>query len=99
MSPPRPRSACTRVLVDLAADPQLAQDGGGDFLDRLGGRVDAVDAFAAHQGLGLPDLVAAVVEGGIAAVGAPLLADLVQPLGGDGQAEERSEEHTSELQS
>src|SRR2546425_1614480 len=85
--PPR-RSASTRLSVDLPLDPELAQDGGGDFLDRLAGRVDAAYAFAAHQVLGFLDLVAAVIEVGVAAVRAPLLADLVQPLGCDGEAVE-----------
>src|SRR5438477_1509938 len=83
-----PRSACTRVSVDLPLDPELAQYRGGDFLDRLGRRVDAVNAFAAHQVLGLFDFVAAVVERRIAAVRPALFADLMQALRGNGQAEE-----------
>src|SRR6266850_5335578 len=79
------RSASTKLSVDLPLDPELAQDGGGDFLDRFAGRVDAADAFAAHQLLGFLDLVAAVVQVGVAAVRAALAADLVQPLGGDGE--------------
>src|SRR6476469_1520358 len=48
--------------VDLALDPELAQDGGGDLLDRFAGRVDAADALAAHQLLGFLDLEAAIVQ-------------------------------------
>src|SRR6185503_8822900 len=83
---PRPPSAFTRASVDLPGDPELAQDGGGDLLDRLRGRVDAVDSLAPHQLLGGFHFVVAVVQRGVAAVGAALLADLVQALVRDGQA-------------
>src|SRR4051812_24843133 len=74
--------------IYLALDPELAQDGGSDFLDRLAGRVDAADAFGAHQLLRLLDLEAAVLQVGVAAVGTPLLADLAQALRGYGEAVE-----------
>src|SRR3954469_1042008 len=88
MSPRPRRSASTAPLVDVPREPELAQDRGGDLLDRLAGRVAAADAFAAHQLLGLVDLEAAVVQVGVLAVGTALLADLAQPLGRDGQAVE-----------
>src|SRR5260221_1147122 len=88
MLPRLRRSACMKPSVDLAMDPELAQDGGGDLLDRLGRGVDAMDAFAAHQGLRLLDFVAAVVERRVAAVRPALLADAVPALGGECQPEE-----------
>src|SRR5258708_39011499 len=88
MSPPPGRSASSLLLVDLPLDPELAQDGGGDLFDGLAGGVDAADAFAAHHGLGLVDLEAAVVELGVLAARAALLADLVQALRGNGEAVE-----------
>src|SRR5688572_9308696 len=88
---PDPFSA-KRVLtpfsVDLALDAQLAKDCGGDLFDRLGGGVDGAHAFAAHEVFSGLDFEAAVVDVGVAAAGAALLADLVQALGGDGEAVE-----------
>src|SRR5579871_2403036 len=88
MWPPPPPCASTRVLIDLALDPELAQDRGRDLLDRLAGRIDASDAFAAHQVLRLLDLEAAILQLGVLAVGPALLPDLAQPLRRDGQAVE-----------
>ena len=72
-----------RLLVDLPLDPELAQDGGGDLFDRFAGGVDAAHAFAAHQGLGFRHFEAAVVEVGIAAVGAAFVAGRRAELGAD----------------
>ena len=60
----------------MPREPELPQDRGGDFLDRLAGRVAASDAFPAHQLLGLVDFEAAIVEVRVAAVGPAFLADL-----------------------
>src|SRR5262249_55201754 len=48
-------------------------------------RVDPVQAFPAHQVFRLLHFEAAVLQVGITAVRAPLLADLAQPLGRDGK--------------
>src|SRR5215510_6923886 len=67
-------------LVDSALEPHLLQDLGRDLLDRAGRRVEPRDTMAAHQPLGVLDLVAAVLESCVAAVGPPLAADLGQAL-------------------
>jgi hypothetical protein len=63
------------------------QDRRRDLLDRLVRRRQPGDAFAPHQRLGFAHLVAAVVERGVFASRAPLVADVVQPLRVDGEAE------------
>jgi hypothetical protein len=65
---------------------RAVQDGRGDFLNRAAGRIDGGDALSRHELLGLAHLVA--TERRIAAAGPPRLADLLQSLCIDGQAEQ-----------
>src|SRR5215813_9920587 len=78
-------------LVDPALELHLLQDLGRDLLDRAGRRVEPRDAVTAHQSLGVLDLVAAVLEPRVAAVGPPLAADLGQAFRCDRQAIESLE--------
>jgi hypothetical protein len=62
-----PDSATSRSCsVIQPFGPDFLQDGGGDLFDRLGGGGQPTDAAAPHQGLGLIDLHAAIVQRGIA---------------------------------
>src|SRR5665213_109105 len=73
-------------LIDAADEVGLVQHVGGDLLDRLGGRVEEGDLRLAHDFLRGGDLIAAVVDGGVARIGTALVADLVQAFCRDGQA-------------
>src|SRR5690348_10457769 len=75
------------ALINPPDKMRLVQHVRGDFLDRLGGRIEERDACVLHELLGGGDLVAAVGDGSVGRVGAALAADLVQALGGDGQPE------------
>jgi len=66
----------------------LVHDRGGDFLDRLGGRRQPAYALAPHHPLGGGDFLAAVLQRGVAAVRAPLVAHLRQALRRDRQPEQ-----------
>ena len=66
----------------------MLQQGGGDLLDGHRAGVEEGDVLGAVHGLRRPYLVAALIDRGVAAVGAPLAADLLQPLRGDGEAEQ-----------
>src|SRR5262245_18476128 len=77
-----------RGSVDMSFQLRLVKDGGGDFLDRLGRRVERRDVVAFHQMLGFAHFVATVVERRVLAARAALLADLAQPFGLDGEAEQ-----------
>src|SRR5579859_91056 len=85
------RSAFTKSAVnsvEVALYPELAQDRGGDLLDRLRSRIEPPDTFPVHQGLGLLDLEAAVVQVGVLAVGTTGSADFGQTLGRNAKAEQ-----------
>src|SRR5258706_13218323 len=76
----RPRSAALSGGVAAFRQPVL-QDGGGDFLDRLRGRREPADSLAAHQPLGLRDLVQAVFQGRVSTVWATFAPHFRQAFG------------------
>ena len=80
-------SICSR-LINVPLQLRPMQDRRRDLLDRLRRRVEHRDPLARHQRLGLAHLEAAVVERRVLAARPPLLANLAQPLGLDGEAEQ-----------
>ena len=76
------------VVSRRSAQFQFLQDGGRYFLDRLGRRIQPADSLTTHHLFRFGNFVAAVGQRGVVAVGASFLADPVQALGLDGQAEQ-----------
>ena len=81
------RWGARRAQNPRTVDRIVCGDGGGDFLDRLRGRVRAADVLATHQLVRGVDLVATVLQRCVAAVGPAFLADLRRALGRDREAE------------
>src|SRR3989344_4787988 len=77
-----------RCSIHQPLRPNLLQDGRRNLFNRLGGGGQPPDACAAHHGLGFGDLHAAVLQAGVARIGAALGADLGQAVGADGQAKD-----------
>ncbi|CAM5181215.1 hypothetical protein CDEF62S_05244 [Castellaniella defragrans] len=67
------------ILVEISSMERVVVDSQGDV-------------FHAHQAFGVGDFVAALLEGGVGAVGTALVADFRQALGLDRQAEQLAPE-------
>src|SRR5690606_21328322 len=75
-------------LEHLAVEPEDLQHAAGDLLDRRMRGAQRLDALGLQQGLRGGDFALAGIEFRVARIRAPFLADLVQALRIDGQAEQ-----------
>src|ERR1700754_738159 len=75
-------------LIHVALDTEVLEDLARNLLDRGVRRVEDRDVFPSHQPVGLFQFPAALLQRGVAAAGAALLADLRQAIGVDGQTEQ-----------
>src|SRR5215469_5323837 len=78
------RAGC-RLRPQPPFDARGVENAAGDLLDRALRSVERGDAESRNQRLGGPQLVAHLLLGGVAALRAALVADLLQAVGSDGQ--------------
>ena len=72
----------------MPLQPGCREDLGGDFLDRAAGGIEPGNVLALVELFHCFHFHPALIERGVATVGAALGPNLLQPLGPDGQAEQ-----------